>query len=87
MRHLATAVCHVDHGGETQHTTALLVDPPCGLKAVEAGSYFLLRVVNQTQQADLAEPVHQSLIRLLATPGRQGLNRAAPGSAPTPPRA
>lgn len=47
-------VCHVDYGGETQRITAPPVDSPYGVKAVEVGSYFLFRVVNQTQPADLA---------------------------------
>lgn len=49
-----TVVCHVDYGGETRHLTAPPVDSPYGVKAVEVGSYFLFRVVNQTQPADLA---------------------------------
>jgi len=47
-------VCHVDYGGETQHIVAPPVDSPYAVKAVEVGSYFLFRVVNQTQPADLA---------------------------------
>lgn len=49
-----TVVCHVDYGGETQHITAPPVDSPYGVKSVEVGSYFLFRVVNQTQPVDLA---------------------------------
>jgi len=49
-----SVVCHVDYGGETQHIVAPPVDSPYGVKAVEVGSYFLFRVVNQTQPTDLA---------------------------------
>ena len=50
----STVVCHVDYGGETQRIVVAPVASPYGVKAVEVGSYFLFRVVNQTQPADLA---------------------------------
>lgn len=49
-----TVVCHVDYGGEVRRIVAPPVTSPYGVAAVEVGSYFLFRVVNQTQPADLA---------------------------------
>lgn len=49
-----TVVCHVDYGGEVRRIVAPPVNSPYGVAAVEVGSYFLFRVVNQTQPADLA---------------------------------
>lgn len=50
----ASVVCHVDYGGETQHVVAPPVESPYSVKGVEVGSYFVFRVVNQTQPADIA---------------------------------
>ena len=47
-------VCHVNYGGEDRTITAPPVSSPYGVKGEEVGSYFLFRVVNQTQPADLA---------------------------------
>ncbi|WP_460505605.1 CapA family protein [Hydrogenophaga soli] len=49
-----SVVCHVDYGGEVRHIAAPAVDSPYTVAPVEVGSYFLFRVVNETQPADLA---------------------------------
>ena len=49
-----SVVCHVNYGGEDRIITAPPVSSPYGVQGEEVGSYFLFRVVNQTQPADLA---------------------------------
>ena len=46
--------CHVTYGGTTQTIVATPVDSPYGVTPVAIGSYFLFRIVFQTQPADLA---------------------------------
>lgn len=49
-----TVRCEVDYGGERQHLLVPPVDSPYNVLGTEVGSYFLFRVVNQGQPADLA---------------------------------
>lgn len=47
-------VCHYTYGGETRVLRADPVTSPYGVAPTQVGSYFLFRVVFQTQPADLA---------------------------------
>jgi poly-gamma-glutamate synthesis protein (capsule biosynthesis protein) len=82
----------VDYGGELRHIPAPPVDSPYAVAPVEVGSYFLFRVVHQTQPADLASvkvyvlanhnagpaPIHQAEFPAPAP--------RAPGTQPRPPQ-
>ena len=46
--------CHVTYGGTTQTIVAAPVDSPYGVAPVAIGSFFLFRIVFQTEPADLA---------------------------------
>ena len=46
--------CHLTYGGETQAIDAAPVDSPYNVAAVPIGTYFLFRIVFQTEPADLA---------------------------------
>lgn len=46
--------CHYRYGGEEKVLLAEPVSSPYAVPAVQVGSYFRLRVVNQTSPADLA---------------------------------
>jgi len=46
--------CHVTYGGGTQTMVAAPVDAPYGVAPVAIGSFFLFRIVFQTEPADLA---------------------------------
>jgi len=46
--------CHYTYGGETLLVTARPVNSPYPVKGVRVGSYFLLRVVFQTEPAESA---------------------------------
>lgn len=50
----ARVTCHVTYGGETRHIDAPATRDPLGVAPVSVGSYFLFRVVLQTQPADQA---------------------------------
>jgi hypothetical protein len=47
-------VCSYTYGGETRQLLTPPVVSPYGVKSIEVGSYFHLRVVFQKQPADLA---------------------------------
>lgn len=47
-------LCHYTYGGETQTLRAAPVSSPYIVPAIQVGSYFLLRVVFQTEPAEFA---------------------------------
>lgn len=49
-----TVACHVGYGGETRVLRASPVVSPYAVAVEKVGSYFLFRVVFQTEPADLA---------------------------------
>lgn len=49
-----SVLCHYTYGGETQTLRVAPVSSPYTVPAIQVGSYFLLRVVFQTEPAEFA---------------------------------
>lgn len=49
-----SVLCHITYGGETRRMESLPVDSPYFVGTQSIGTFFMFRVVYQTQPADLA---------------------------------